>query len=188
MSQERTTEILDKAQDKFAYFLGVSDNDHKYIHEGKAFSIRGNTGALTAGSGVYYLTFTTPVLGAGRYIHLRPVALFATANIMLTEIHEGSTVGTAGAAAIPQNLNRNSGRKAMTTVTVGSGTVVDGAQIVQYISGAGGGGNATGGGTGTVAERVLKPGTVYTVKISNIGASTASTGYFELFFYEEDAG
>lgn len=187
MSQERTTEILNLAQDKFAYFIGVSDNDHKYIHEGKAFSVRGNTGALTAGSGVYYLTFTTPASGSGRFIHLRPTSLFASAAIMLTELHEGSVVGTPGTASIPLNLNRNSPKAAMTTVTVGSGTVTDGLQIAQFISGTGGTGNSTGGGAGTVAERVLKPGTIYTVKISNIGA-TASTGYFELFFYEEDAG
>jgi hypothetical protein len=187
MSQDRTTEILNLAQDKFAYFLGVSDNDHKYIHEGKAFSVRGNTGALTAGSGVYYLTFTTPATGVGKYVHLRPTSLFSTASIMLIELHEGSTVATAGSASIPLNLNRNSPRTANTTVTVGSGTVVDGIQVAQFIAGTGGTGNSTGGGSGTVAERVLKPGTVYTVKISNIGAAT-STGYFELFFYEEDAG
>ena len=187
MSQERTTEILNLAQDKFAYFLGVSDNDHKYIHEGKAFSVRGNTGALTSGSGVYYLTFTTPSSGNGKYVHLRPTSLFSTAAIMLTELHEGSVVATPGTASIPLNLNRNSSKKAVTTVTVGSGSVTDGLQIAQFIAGTGGTVTSAGGGSGTVAERVLKPATIYTVKVSNIGAAT-STGYFELFFYEEDAG
>ena len=188
MSQDRTTEILNAAQDKFAHFIGVSDNDHKYIHEGKGFSIRGNTGSLTAGSGVYYVTFTTPSNGTGKYVHLRPVGLFSTANIMLAEIHEGSTAGTAGSAVVPLNLNRMSSKTALTTVTAGSGTVTDGTQIAQLMAGAGGGGNNSGGGSGTVAERVLKQNTVYTLKVSNIGSSTASIGYFELFFYEEDNG
>jgi hypothetical protein len=73
-------------------------------------------------------------------------------------------------------------------VSVGSSTVVDGTQIAQLVAGAGGQAGNSGGGFGTVAERVLKPNTVYTVKISNIGTSTASTGYYELFFYEEDEG
>lgn len=184
---ERTTAILEAARDDLAGYIAVSDNDHKLIHEGRAFSVKGNTGSLTAGSGVYYVTFKTAPAAAKRFIHLRPTALYSTANVMLMELHEGSAVTTLGTQVTPLNMNRNlqATHLAQTLVYVGSSTVTDGTQIVQSVAGAGGGANNSGGGSGTIAERVLLPGTTYTLKISNIGSSTASTGYFELYFYEE---
>lgn len=181
--------LFQKAIEAFTGALSVIDNDHRYIHEGKAFSVRGNTGALTAGSGVYYITFRTPIATSGKYMHLRPVLISSTANLLLLEIHEGSVVGSLGSAVIPSNLNRNSDNPAKSLVYAGSGTVTDGTQIAQWCVGSGGGaGSNAGGGSGAAMERVARPDTVYTVKISAIGSVTATTGYFDLFFYEEDKG
>jgi hypothetical protein len=113
--------------------------------------------------------------------------MFSSANLMLLEMHEGSSVTTLGTATVPLNMNRNlQGKKtAATLVYLGSSTVTDGTQIVQTVAGSGGGANNSGGGNGSIAERVLLPNTVYTIKISNIGAATASVGYCELYWYEE---
>lgn len=183
----RIVEILNRAVDKFAGFIAVSDNDHKYIHQGKAFSVRGNTGSVAA-AGTYYVTFQTPVVGLSKYVHLRPTSFAATANTTLLEIHEGSAVTNLGSAVTPINLNRNSTKTSKMVVYVGSTTVTDGTQITQAVTGSAATGVSMGGGSGTIAERVLKPGTTYTLKFTVVGATTASTAYYELFWYEEDKG
>lgn len=185
---ERIAEILDIAQDKFAGFLAVADNDHKYIHEGKAFSLMGNTGSLTAGTGKYYFTLLTPPASSGIYIHLRPALIAATANQMMLQLHEGSVVGSAGSVAVPVNLNRNSAKLSQAVVRTGAGTVTDGTLLMQWVVGSGSGAQGAGGGAGGTVERLLKPGTLYTFTITNIGAVTASTGYFEMFYYDETKG
>lgn len=184
---ERLTQIFELARDRVAGFIAISENDHKYIHQGRAFSVRGNTGSVAA-AGTYYVTLTTPSSTSGKFIHLRPTAFFATANLTLLEVHEGSIVATPGSDATPINLNRNSTKTALTTVTVGSSSVTDGTQIIQINAGTAGQAGNSGGGFGTIAERVLKPGTIYTFKFTVIGATTASTAYYELFWYEEDYG
>lgn len=187
---ERTAQILDEAQDTFAKFLTVSDNDHRYIHKGQGFVAPGNTGSVAA-AGLYYATLVTPPASSGVYVHLRPSQLASTANILLMQVHEGSTVGSLGSAFTPVNCNRNRQAAVLpkSLVYMGSGTVTDGTLIQQWAVGSGGSGSGnSGGGMGATQERVLKPSTTYTFKFTNIGTVTATTGYFELFFYEEGMG
>jgi len=183
---ERTTEILEEARDAFTGALGVMDNDHREIHEGKSFSVIGNTGSLAAAA-VYVVTLLTPVASAGKYIHLRPAKLLSTANLLAVQVYEG-TSSTDGSAYIPINRNRNSSNLAGTVVTVGVANPVYGTIVGQDGAGAAGTGNASGGSAGGTQEIVLKPGTLYLVKFTNIGAATATTGYFDLPFYEESRG
>lgn len=189
-AQERSTEILEIAQDKLAGFISVSDNDHKYIHKGQAFIVAGNTGSLSSGS-TYYTILTTPPASAEIFVHLRPTQLASTANILLMQVYEGPTVSNAGTGASPVNLNRN--RQGIiipkATVSVGSTISADGTLIQQWAVGAGGSGSGNSGGSaGAGVERVLRPETTYAFKFTNIGSTTATTGYYELFWYSEAKG
>jgi hypothetical protein len=187
-ANERTTAILEGARDDLAGFIAVSDNDHKYIHEGYGFSIIGNTGALSAAAS-WYISFRTPIATSGRFIHLRPAILSSTANLLLMQVHEGS-LATVGTAATPINLNRNKQASIPSKVvaTTNATSVTDGTAILQMAVGAAGTGNASGGGGGAGLERVLKPDTLYTIKFTNIGTATATTGYFDIYWYEELKG
>jgi len=187
MACERLTEIADGARDTFTGFHTQISGDHRYIHKGYGFAVIGNTGSLTAGSGTYSLALTTPVDTAGAYIHFRPANLTATANTMLITVAEGATF-TGGSATTPLNLNRNSSTRSLATVTAGV-TPSGGITVFQRVVGGGSNPlNNTGGAAGSEHERVLKPGTTYSIKIDNIGATTASTGYFEIYWYEEPKG
>lgn len=188
-ANERTAELLDNAHDDWAGFLAVSDNDHKYIHLGQGFFVPGNTGSVAA-SGSYYATLITPPASSGIYVHLRPAQIASTSNILLLQVHEASTVVALGTLAVLVNGNRNRQSAVLpkALIYMGSSSVTDGTLIQQWAVGTGGAGSSTGGSSGAPQERVLKPDTRYTFKFSNIGTVTATTGYFELFFYEEGKG
>lgn len=176
--------IFQKAVDSFTDFITWISSDHRYIHEGKGFSYVGNSGSLAAGA-KYALYIKTPIASAGAYLHIRPAKFSPTANTMTITIAEASTV-TGGTVVSPINRNRNSSKLSKAIITAGVTVSVVGTVLEQD---AGGGGsnpsNNTGGDGGANQEIVLKPDTGYSVEIVNVGATTASTAYFELFWYEE---
>lgn len=177
--------IIEGARDKLTGFLTQITGDHRYIHDGKAFTYVGNTGSLTAGTGTYSVSIHTPIESSGKKIHFRPVKFSATANTMLLTITEASTI-TGGSAVTPINRNRNSSIVSESVVKAGVTVSVAGTTVYQEAVGGGSNpSNNKGGSGGANQELVFKPDTEYTVKIDNIGATTASTGYFELFWYEE---
>jgi hypothetical protein len=172
--------------DFFTGYPVVIQGDHAYIHQGLGYNLSRDTGSLAANA-VYVVSLRTPENTS--YIHLRPTGLSSTANTMQMRIAEGSTV-TGGSAGTPLNRNRNNSRPCLCTVGLGvtlsaEGTVLQVAQV-----GAGtNAGNASGGGNdGSAEEWVLKPNTTYSIRFQNVGATTATTGYFNLFWYEEKAG
>lgn len=180
------TKLIAPMVDLITGFLTIITGDHRYIHEGRAFTYLGNTGSLAAGSGTYSIAITTPVDTSNLRIHFRPVKFSATANTMLMTIAEGSAV-SGGTAGTPFNRNRNSHNTSKVSLTYGV-TVTTAGNTVGVVA-VGGGANPSNsvGGTGNGNEElVLKPGTTYSIKIDNIGATTASTGYFEVFWYEEN--
>lgn len=163
--------------------------DHRYIHEERAFGIINNTGAVAAGAS-YSFAFKTPAASTGKYVHLRPASIFATENATSILITEGAVV-TGGTALTPYNFNRLSTRASAVTVTKGVTISTPGTQVIyaDYTGTSGGPNVRSGGGSGgSEHERVLKADTVYTITFTVIGASTASTAYLDLFWYEEDAG
>jgi len=175
--------ILDKAIDKLTGFLTFLTGDHRYIHEGLAFVYSSSTGSL-AESAAYSISIKTPPKTSGIKIHFRPTSIVSTANTLRTLLNEGTTV-SSGAAVEMINLNRNSTNKSKATVLVGA-TSTGGTQIAQHVIGGGSNpSSAAGGNTESNAERVLKPDTQYTITFTNIGASTATVCYYELFWYEE---
>lgn len=177
--------IFEKVKDSITGFVTQITGDHRYIHEGKAFTYIGTTGSLAAGSGTYSVSIHTPTVLSGKKIHFRPAKLSSTANTMLLTVTEGSTT-TGGTAATPINRNRNSSAVSQSVVKAGITVSVAGTTIhSEAVGGGSNPSNSVGGAGGANEELVLLPDTEYAIKIDNIGATTASTGYFELFWYEE---
>jgi len=175
--------ILETAFDKFTRFLTFITGDHRYIHEGLAFAYSSSTGSL-AESAAYSIYIKTPPKTSGITIHFRPTSINSTANLLRGVLLEGTTV-SGGAATEMVNLNRISKNASKAIVYVGV-TTSGGTQIAQYV--VGGGANpssASGGNTESNAERILKPDTTYSLTFTNIGATTATVCYYELFWYEE---
>ena len=177
-------EIVEGARDKHTGFHTQITGDHRYIHDGRAFSYLGTTGSLNAAA-KYAISIKTPIDTSGVYLHLRPAKFSATANTMSITIAEGSTT-TGGSAAIPFNRDRNSANVSKAVVTAGVTVSVAGTVIERDVVGGGSNpSNNEGGAGGANQELVLKPDTLYSIEIVNTGATTASTGYFEIFWYEE---
>ena len=176
--------IIEGARDKFTGFHTQITGDHRYIHDGLAFSYLGTTGSLAAAA-KYAITIKTPIDTSGVYIHLRPAKFSATANTMSMTIAEGSTT-TGGSVAATFNRNRNSNKASKVVLTAGVTVSAAGTMIERDVVGGGSNpSNNEGGAGGANQELVLKPDTLYSIEIVNIGATTASTGYFEIFWYEE---
>lgn len=77
--------------------------DHRYIHEGAAFSISETIPSLAAAASSY-IGFTTPAT-ATKEIHFRPSVISSSANIVRAEIYEAASF-TGGDEIIPVNRNR----------------------------------------------------------------------------------
>jgi hypothetical protein len=169
------------------YPVGVT-GDHTYIHQGKGFMLAGVSTSIAA-SGTYVVALTTPALETGKYIHMRPVGMASSANTLQMRLAEGSVI-SGGNAATPRNKNRNSKRSSSVTCLTAVTLTTEGT-ILEY-SQAGSGsnaGNAQGGSADASAnEWVLKPGTTYTLRFENVGATTATVASFNVFWYEEQAG
>lgn len=180
-----TKSSLDQT-DKFTGFQCVVQSDHAYIHNGIGFNLSGTTGSIAA-AGTYSISFRTPV--NSKYIHLRPTGLSSTANTLQMRIAEESVM-SGGSAATGRNRNRNSKNPSIVTIAIGATLTTEGT-ILEYAQvGAGtNAGNASGGGSdGSAHEWVLKPNTTYSIRFENVGASTATVGYYNLFWYEESSG
>lgn len=187
MSTPRLTELFEENKDKFTGFQTSMGADHRYIHEGIAFSLVGDTGAISA-AGTYALTFITPPAAEGLYIHLRPAQFATTANTTTFTISEGATnSGTTAASSF--NRNRNSSNVSKLT-TYKATTVSGGTAIYQDMSGGGSSPTtrAGGAGSGSELEIILKPATTYSLVFANVGASTATTAYYTIYWYEEKKG
>lgn len=177
-------ETVEGARDKLTGFHTQITGDHRYIHDGRAFSYIGTTGSLDAAD-KYAISIKTPVDTSGVYVHLRPAKFSATANTMSLTVAEGSTT-TDGSTVVPFNRNRNSANVSKAVVTAGVTVSVSGTVIERDVVGGGSNpSNNEGGAGGANQELVLKPDTLYSIEIANIGETTTSTGYFEIFWYEE---
>lgn len=178
-------QLLRQEHEALTSFKAVIDSDHAYIHKGIAFTYSSNTGELAAAA-TYVVSITTP---ANKVIHLRPAMIHASANIMELRIARESTV-TGGSAGTPVNRNQYTRQSSAVSIAYGvtlsaEGTVID----ALYAGQQGAGSGRTGGaGTPSAEEIILDTETVYSFRFANIGATTASTCYFRLFWYEETKG
>ena len=174
--------------DQFTKFPIVVQSDHAYIHDGIGYTISGATASIAAGAS-WTMVIETPLLASGKFIHFRPIGFSSTANIMEARIAE-STTYSGGSAVTPWNRNRNSSIASACTVKTGVTITAEGAVKLGYFSAGTGGVTSRSGGVadGSAEEIVLKPGTTYSITFSNIGTTTATIGYYSIFWYEETAG
>jgi hypothetical protein len=177
--------LLSIAEDENEYltkFKATISSDHAYIHKGIGFSFLGTTGALAA-AGTYSISFKTP---PNKTIHFRPVGFYATGNAMELRIAEKSTVAD-GTPGTPINRSRVSKQNSFVAIKTGVTLSGEGTIIDAFYAGTQGQGSSGTGGLGVPAdeEMVLLRDETYSIRIANIGSTTASTGYFRLFWYEE---
>lgn len=171
--------------DHFTGMQAVISSDHSYIHDGIGYVLCGDTGSIAA-AGVEHISFTTPGPNIGKVIHLRPAKFSSSANSASITITEGASM-SAGTLAVPQNCNRNKDNKSQCKIYTGAtlGTAGLGGTIYKENVGTGGVPNRSGGTGGSDEERVLKPGTTYSITFTNTGSSTATVCSYMLFWYEE---
>ena len=174
------------ASERLTSAIRTIETEHAYIHEG-IFYESYNKFTLAAGA----TRVVTIKAAAGTYLHYRPTNLVTSADKVLIEFYEGATVTAAtGTAVTPVNHNRNSAI-ASTTALIDAPTVTaDGTKFAQvYIPGATGtGGTRTGASAGVSnSEWVLKPDTVYMIRIKN-GSSGSNDIQINFQWYEERMG
>lgn len=185
MSIESLTEMFYKSVDKMTNNLTVMTADHRYIHEGLAFTFPSDTGAINA-SAAYSLSLITPADSVKKYVHFRPLNYATTANITSISIREDDTA-TGGSIATAINRNRNSKNTSKAVLTYG--VTAGGAGTLVFLDVVGAGSSVqtrTGGSAGAGEEIVFKPNTKYTITFTNIGSSTATTVYYNFMWYEEE--
>jgi len=171
--------------DHFTGMQAVISSDHSYIHDGKAYVLCGDTGSIAA-AGVEHISFTTPGPSEGIIVHLRPAKFSSSANSASITIVEGAAM-SSGSKATPQNCNRNKKNNPHSVLYTGAtlGTAGLGGTIYKENVGTGGVPNRAGGTGGADEERVLKPGTTYSITFTNTGSTTATICSYMLFWYEE---
>ena len=174
------------ASERLTSAIRTIETEHSYIHEGIFFESY-NKFTLAAGA----TKVITLKAAAGKYLHYRPTSLVTSADKVLIEFYEGATLTAAtGTAVTPSNHNRNSALASTTTLLDAPTVTANGTKFAQvYIPGATGtGGTRTGQSAGTSgSEWVLKPNTVYLIRVTN-GSSGSNDIQVNFQWYEESMG
>ena len=162
------------------------ETEHAYIHEGIFYE---SYNKFTLAAGAKRVVTIKPATGT--YLHYRPTNLVTSADKVTIEFYEGATVTAAtGTAATPSNHNRNSTLASKVTLLDAPTVTADGTKFAQvYIPGATGtGGTRTGASAGVSnSEWVLKPDTVYMIRVTN-GSSGSNDIQVNFQWYEESMG
>ena len=186
MQSDGTIVNFADASERITSAIRTIETEHSYIHEG-IFYESYNKFTLAAGA-KRVVTIKAPV---GKYLHYRPTNLVTSADKVTIEFYEGATVTAAtGTAVTPSNHNRNSATASGVTLLDAPTVTADGTKFAQvYIPGATGiGGTRTGQSAGTSgSEWVLKPNTVYMIKVTN-GSSGSNDIQVNFQWYEESMG
>ena len=174
------------ASERITSAIRTIETEHSYIHEGIFFE---SFNKFTLAGGATRVVTIKPA--AGTYLHYRPTNLVTSADKVTIEFYEGATVTAAtGTAVTPSNHNRNSALTSGVTLLDAPTVTADGTKIAQvYIPGATGtGGTRTGASAGVSnSEWVLKPNTVYMIKVTN-GSSGSNDIQINFQWYEESMG
>lgn len=165
----------------------VITTDHKYIHEGKAFSI-GNKMDIAA-SKVGAIQITTPATGV---VHFRPAMINAIGGPIFASLLEDYSF--VGGSEIPAVNHRRIGTPPASAVVAKGATditAVAGAAAVSLdtvvVGSSTQGSQKLGGSVSEMEEWPLKPSTNYLITLTNTAVSTSTVGY-GLFWYEEADG
>jgi hypothetical protein len=177
-------ELLEKQRDDYTDFHTTIDGDHRYVHEGKKFSVFVEEDLVK--SAKHYLSLHTPVVVSGKMIHWRPSIISSTASVVIVRIYEDAII-TNGQVLTPNNMNRSSSLQSSCTLKNGVTVDITGAtKIGMYYVGSGGSPQSVSGGydAGSSEEFVLSADTEYAIEIEV--SSVADTKVIvELRWYEE---
>lgn len=160
-------------------------NEHSMIHSGVMFYAYVKAD-ITAGS-TLKLTFTTPAVASGKYVHFRPSLLSCSADKLFMTMSRTPTSVSGGTAVTAYNRSDISTNTALSAIKTGV-TLTESAVIVDSTfigGGTGTGGTRSGSETGEQNEVVLKQETVYSITLAN-GSSATNTIFLKLLWYEED--
>jgi hypothetical protein len=169
--------------DRFVKGPIVVQSDHAYIHDGLGYDALIDAGTIDA---AYNISFKTPTVASGKYIHWRPTSITTSADYVQGVLYEGDTY-TDGTAVTPVNRNRNSSNTS-TMQAVAKGTTTTPAGTIIDIFGVGSTGRPqarSGNASGSEQERVLKQNTIYTLVLTPAGETDVTA---TLFWYEETEG
>lgn len=145
--------------------LVTTDEIHANIHRGILFEATHVDLSVAASSSIEMLVQVDAGQSAHALINLE------TTGDATYELYEGTTFSAAGTAIDATNRNRESTNTAVTVVTH-SPTVTDAGTRIDYHLRPGGGGPHAGGGSGMLyKEWVLRPGTAYLLRMTNINTS-----------------
>ena len=159
------------------------DNDHAYIHEGRAF----DTYEVVDINATRKYQLTTPsTTEASPYVHFRPMNIGIASGSILFQIFKGATDVSGGASLDPVNRNHNSTKTSKVVFKSGI-TSTSGSEIYKskLHAGTGPGQTQFGANKGEPLEWVFSPNTNYVVYLT----TTASVEVVSNFFwYEEGLG
>ena len=174
------------ASERLTSAIRTIETEHAYIHEGIFFE---SYNKFTLAAGATKVITIKPATGT--YLHYRPTNLVTSADKVTIEFYEGATLTAAtGTAVTPSNHNRNSTLTSKVTLLDAPTVTANGTKFAQvYIPGATGtGGTRTGQSAGTSgSEWVLKPNTVYLIRVTN-GSSGSNDIQVNFQWYEESMG
>ena len=176
--------LLNKAIESLTGYMGAISSDHAYIHRGMAYTAVVNTGSISA---LYKISFKTPTVASGKFIHWRPLCISTSAEYCQIDLYMGDTF-SGGTTVVPTNRNDNSDNtSAIQTFAKGTTVTLSGTLKKSCGIGTTGIPTATSGGSGGAADQelVFSPNTSYSLGITPAGATTC---IFEFFWYEAPQG
>lgn len=180
----KLTESENKAPrlDKYTEALMTVDYAHHEIHSGNTFRVC-TTAVSLADNGKQEFVITVGSTPCHAVYEGN-----CGGNAML-ELYESPTGVSGTNAYTPRALNRVTGDSVTTVTSVISNPdaiAADGTSLSGRLVAGGTGGNATGGSVGTRIEHVLKPSTVYLLRLTNV-AGAAKAASLCLDWYEHSA-
>ena len=155
----------------------VETDLHRATEQGNVFQYD-SPHSIANGATNFHLLVTN-----GRSVHLRALAVAATAGPMDVNLYEAPTISATGAASPIVNLNRSS-YKTPTVVMYDGPTVISNGSQLSYVLIPGSKQSGGTGSRGSFAEFNLKGGTDYLIEIVNNSGGVA-TLELHVLWYEE---
>jgi len=161
--------------------LVILTADQHDIHQGRMFRATIVTGEIAAGDEIN-ISLKTPDSG---HVHLRPVSISSTENILELSLIESDGVPGGGNAVPVYNMNRHITDLGKLEIKFNV-THLGGVYLEQIISGTNGGQTTRNGGESNnrYNEYILKENNYYILKVKNIGTIAGTTGYINMQWVE----
>ncbi|NCC35505.1 MAG: hypothetical protein EOM24_26360, partial [Chloroflexia bacterium] len=143
-------------EDTLTGFHTTIDGDHRYIHDGLKFNAP--IEVTMAQDDIYKLSFLTPTVLSGKYVHWRPSLVYSSGSALYVRLYEDVSSGETGSAVTAYNMNRGSATTSASTIKEGVTADVSAASPIAIfaVGAAGGPQSRSGGAAGASEEIVLK--------------------------------